>query len=254
MKRYLLIVISLLLGANFVSAQVYEQTFEEGNKLYAEANFKAAASQYQKIVDAGYASSKLFYNLGNAYYKQKQYAKAILYFEKAYVLNPSDSQIKHNLEFTRLQTRDKIEAIPSFFIKEWADGIRNLLSANGWSWLSLASILSAGILFILYRFTGTIFFKKIYFFLSCFFVLVLIVAIWNANSKTQSIRYPNSAIVLAPVVVVKSSPDQSGKELYVIHEGTKITLTDTPSVPGWREIKIADGNVGWVQNSTFEVI
>lgn len=254
MKKYLIILVSLLGIANMAMAQVYEQAFEEGNKLYAEANFKAAAAQYQKIVDAGYTSSKLLYNLGNAYYKQKQYAKAILYYEKAYVLNPSDAQIKHNLEFARLQTRDKIESVPSFFLKEWLNGIRNALSANGWAWFSLIAFLLCGIFFILYRFTGSITLKKGNFTLSAFAALLFIFALWNAHEKTQQIKHPDSAIVMSPVVVVRSSPDQSGKELFVIHEGTKVTLTETAPVSGWREVRIADGNTGWIETSTFAVI
>lgn len=254
MKKILIILFALVALSPMAKAQVFEQAFEEGNKLYAEANFKAATAQYLKVVDAGYASSKLFYNLGNAYYKQKMYAKAVLYYEKAYQLAPSNGQIRHNLELTRLQIRDKIESVPTFFVKEWILSVRNLLSANGWAWLSLLCVALIGTFFMLYRFTGSILMKKLNFTLSSLGVLVFIFSVWNASAQTEKIKHPNAAIIMAPSVVVKSSPDQSGKDLFVLHDGAKITFTETPPVPGWREIRIADGNTGWVESNSYEII
>lgn len=254
MKKVSIILFAMLAFVGIASAQTFEQNFEQGNRLYAEGNYKAAAAEYQKVIDGGYASSKLFYNAGNAYYKQKMYAQAILNFERAYKLNPSDGDIKHNLKLTRLKIRDKVDAVPSFFLIEWYHSLRNMFSANGWAYLSIISLILAGGLFICYYFTGTLRIKKITFGSSAFLLLVFILSLLNANAKTREIKQPNTAIVLSPVVVVRSSPDQTGKDLFVIHEGTKVTFTETPPVPGWREVKIADGNTGWLEVNTYEAI
>lgn len=254
MKKISIILIALFSLVGIASAQSLDQYFEQGNKLYAEGNFKAAASQYQLLIDAGNASAKLYYNTGNAYYKQKMYAKAILNYERAFKLNPSDGDISHNLQLARLQIRDRVDSVPAFFLAEWFNGIRNLLSANGWSWLSLISLILCGLLFIFYRFTGTLLVKKVTFGLSSFFMVLFVFSVWTANAKTNKIKHPDTGIIMSPVVVVRSSPDLSGKDLFVVHEGTKITFTETPPVPGWREVKIADGNTGWIETNTLEVI
>lgn len=254
MKKISAMIIALLCLVGVANAQNLEQAFEQGNKLYAEGNFKAAATQYQKVIDGGYSSSKLYYNAGNAYYKQKMYAKAILNYERAYKLNPSDGDINHNLQLARLHIRDNVDSLPTFFIVSWFNGLRNLFSANGWAWVSLVSFLLAGILFLCYYFTGTILVKKITFGSSALLLCLFIFSIWTSNSKTQQINHPTDAIILSPVVVVRSSPDQNGKDLFIVHEGIKVTFTETPPVPGWREVKIADGNTGWVEANTFEVI
>lgn len=254
MKKIFTIVVALFGLLGLANAQNLEEAFEQGNKLYAEGNFKAAAAQYQKVIDGGYSSSKLYYNAGNAYYKQKMYAKAILNYERAYKLNPSDGDINHNLKLARLQIRDNVDSIPTFFLVSWFNGIRNLLGANGWAWLSLISFVLAGVLFICYYFTGTLLVKKITFGSSALFLCIFFFAVWTAQVKTKQVKHPADAIVLSPVVVVRSSPDQNGKDLFIVHEGIKVTFTETPPVPGWREIKIADGNTGWVEANTFEVI
>ena len=254
MKKISAMIIALLCLLGIANAQNLEQAFEQGNKLYAEGNFKAAAAQYQKVIDEGYSSSKLYYNAGNAYYKQKMYAKAILNYERAYKLNPSDGDINHNLQLARLQIRDNVDSIPTFFVVRWFNGLRNLLSANGWAWFSLVSFLLAGILFLCYYFTGTLLIKKITFGSSALLLCLFLFSVWTSNSKTHQIKHPADAVILSPVVVVRSSPDQSGKDLFIVHEGIKITFTETPPVPGWREVKIADGNTGWVEANTFEVI
>lgn len=254
MKRIYIILIMLVCFIGGAQAQDMDGAFEKGNNLYTKGSYKAAAEQYQKIIDAGYSSSKLFYNAGNAYYKQKLYAKAILCYERAYRLSPSDAAINHNLELARLQIKDKVEPVPTFFVVEWLSAIRSWLSANGWAWLSITSLLVCGLLFVAYRFTGTLITKKIAFSSSSFFMLLFLFSVWNASVQTKKITEPNTAIVLSPVVVVKSSPDENGKELFIVHEGTKLTFTETPPVEGWTEVRIADGNTGWIQNSTFEII
>jgi tetratricopeptide (TPR) repeat protein len=253
MKKLYTIITALLCLLGTANAQSFEQSFEQGNKLYAEGNFRQAAAQFQKVIDGGYSSSKLYYNAGNAYYKQKMYAKAILNYERAYKLNPSDGDISHNLQLARLQIRDNIDSVPTFFVVRWFNSIRNILSANGWAWLSLVAFLLAGALFICYYFTGTLLVKKVTFGSSALLLGVFAFSVWTAHAKTQQIKHPNSAIVLSPVVVVRSSPDQNGKELFIVHEGIKITFTDTPPVSGWREVKIADGNTGWIEATSFEV-
>jgi SH3-like domain-containing protein len=85
-------------------------------------------------------------------------------------------------------------------------------------------------------------------FLSVIFVVSLIFSI---SQKNQVVKR-NSAIVFAPVVSAKSSPDESGKDLFILHAGTKVELIRP--VGEWCEVKIADGNKGWIPKTSFQKI
>ena len=61
------------------------------------------------------------------------------------------------------------------------------------------------------------------------------------------------AIVVAPSVTVKATPQSGGKDVFTIHEGTKVTITDR-TMRDWRNVRLADGREGWIQTSRIEEI
>ena len=62
----------------------------------------------------------------------------------------------------------------------------------------------------------------------------------------------DEAIVMASAISVKSSPDRSATDLFVLHEGTKVHILS--EVDEWCEISIADGKKGWLLKSNIENI
>ena len=135
------LVIAALLFAMLGQAQTEscDQWFADGNAAYNEGNFEQALEMYDNILASGVESATLYYNLGNTYYKTKEYAKAILYYEKALKLDPSNEDIKTNLEIANLAVVDKINPIPQSFIAKWWNSLKSLFSADGWAWLSVAA-------------------------------------------------------------------------------------------------------------------
>jgi SH3-like domain-containing protein len=72
----------------------------------------------------------------------------------------------------------------------------------------------------------------------------------TSSLRNRSLVYHNDhAIIFSPAVNGKSSPDQSGKDLFVLHEGTKVTVED--EVGEWYEIRLSDGNKGWVPSNSL---
>jgi len=221
-------------------------------ELYAKGAFAAAAVLYEKAIAEKGISAKAYYNLGNCYFKANRIAPAILNYERALLLDPGDGDTRHNLTLARLKTVDKIEPVGEFFLSLWFRSVQNLLSAGEWSILAItAFILFIGCLFLFF-FTRRISLKKTGFYIGLVFLAVCIISNIFAYNEKHLLTNRRTAIVFSPTVTIKSSPDASGTDLFILHEGTKVTIKSR--VGNWNEIETADGNVGWIRNDEIEVI
>jgi tetratricopeptide (TPR) repeat protein len=218
----------------------------EGNRYYMNREYEKAVDCYSQVLSMGYSASSLYFNLGNAFYKQGNFPKAILYYEKARILDPTDEDVRQNLAIANSRIMDKIETIPEFFLKRWLNGISVFLSPDQWALVSLVVFCLSLAAFFLYMFTNSFGFKKLGFIAGLILVALSFSGILFMQKRKQLIRNSNGAIIMAPVVNVKSSPDEQGTSVFVLHEGTRVVLLD--SVQQWKEVKIPDGNKGWIQD------
>jgi len=241
----MLLLVMALSGTAQESGESYKIWFEEGNAAYNEGSYEQALDRYNQIVESGLESAPLYYNMGNAYYKSKDYPHAILYYEKALKLEPGNEDIRTNLEIANLAIVDKIEPIPqSFLVRGW-NNLKSMFAVDGWAWMSVvafALLLSCLFLFLMARRTGL---RKLGFFAGLLFVLVFVISMIFAIEKHNDLKEQDEAIVMTPTVTVKSSPNVSSVDLFVLHEGTKVRILDYTEQ--WNKIKIADGSVGWLQ-------
>lgn len=252
MKNKIIVIIALAFIAQFTKALEPQKLIEQGNNLYKKGLFSQAASQYQVLVDSGYSSYELYYNLGNAYFKAKNTKAAILNYEKAKLLNPRDKDLDYNLSLVRSNLIDKIEIIPDIFFIEWIKSIRNIFSVNSWSFLSIGFfILSLG-LFLWYFFASEINMKKTAFYIGLSLLGFALVSGLFAYSEDRLLDNEKTAIIYVPAVTVKSTPAESGTSLFILHEGTKVQIID--KIDNWHKIKIPDGNQGWVKISDLAKI
>lgn len=246
MKRItLLIIIAIALMPRFVAAQEsYDAWFEQANAAYNEGNYQSALDLYNNIVEAEQESVPLYFNLGNTYYKMGTYPMAIYYYEKALKLDPSNADVKTNLEIANLAIADKIESIPqSFIIKGW-NNVKNMFSSNAWATVSVICftiLLAALFLFLRARRMGL---RKVGFFVGILALLVFVFSFIFSMEKRNEAKEKNHAIIMTPAVTVKSSPNDGSVDLFVLHEGTKVTLLD--ETDGWNKVKIANGSEGWL--------
>jgi len=243
------IFIVLLLIANFSCFYASEpkSLVNEGNELYKKSMYSQAASKYQNVVDSGYVSADLYYNLGNAYFKANDNKRAILYYEKAKLLNPRDKDLNSNLLLARSKTVDKIQNIPDLFFMEWIRNFRDQFAVDSWSVFSIAlfAIGLAGFLF--YFFSLKIGLKKASFWVGSICIFLSAITFSFAVSAQNSQVKQRNAIIFVKGVTVKSSPSETGTNLFILHEGTKVKVID--KIDNWHKIKIPDGNQGWVKES-----
>ena len=218
--------------------------FEEGNAAYNEGNYELALEKYWHIVDFGVESAPLYYNMGNAYYKMKEYPLSILYYEKALKLDPGNEDIKVNLEIANLAVADKIEKLPEPFFVRWWNSLKSMFSADGWAWVSIitfALTLFCLYLFLMSRRTGV---RKAGFFVGLLTLIVLALSVTFAIGKYNTLSRQDEAIITTPTVTVKSSPSTSSVDLFVLHEGSKVQILDQSME--WSKVRIADGSEGWL--------
>ena len=129
MKKAILIFLAIS-TVFYTKAQEADSLINKANEMYAQGKYQDAAIVYENILKQGYESAELYFNLGNAYYKQNVIATAILNYEKALQLSPNDDDIKYNLELANRFVVDKIEVLPVFFITGWIKNLKNIFSSN----------------------------------------------------------------------------------------------------------------------------
>jgi tetratricopeptide (TPR) repeat protein len=223
-----------------------------GNDLYAKGQYYYAINVYEQVVDSGYGSAELFFNLGNAYYKVNNIALAILNYERAKKMNPWDKDIKHNLAIANARIVDKIDVIPEFFLKSWIAKIVNITSSDYWAILSISAFILFLVLVLIYLFSSRIALKKLSFWLGILIFIISVTSFYSSLKRKQFLTSRNSAIIISPTVTAKSSPDEWGVDLFVIHEGTRVIVMD--SIDMWNEIKISDGKRGWINRTDLAKI
>ena len=226
--------------------------WEKGNQAYIDGDYAAAVTAYQAIENRGYSSSRLYYNMGNAYYKQGQIGRAILYYNRALVVSPSMDDARHNLEIAEAQTKDNIAVVPEFFLNRYMRTLRSVISCSAWSAMSVA-FFGVMLLFLLIFLLGSrIKVRKVGFYGAVVSLLLfVVVTIFGISARNSIIDRP-AAIVMSSAISVKSSPDRAATDLFVLHEGTKVEVSS--EVDGWSEITIADGKKGWTESAHLERI
>ena len=251
MKKIIFLVFSIS-TVLYLNAQETDTLMEKANNLFVEGKYQDAIDTYENILTLGYESPELYYNLGNAYYKQNIIARTILNYEKALQLAPNDEDINYNLQLTNRLVVDQIEKLPVFFVTGWIRSFRNLFSSDFWAMISIATFVLALVFISIYLYSRSIGFKKLSFWISFFVIIISVVSYIFSNQQKQKILLGNTAIVMSPSVTVKSSPDASGTDLFVIHEGTKVWVDD--KIADWNEIKLSDGSKGWLKTADIEFI
>lgn len=229
-----------------------DSLFFKGNALYEEGKYEEALGVYNQVLQDAQESADLYYNMGNAAYRSNSIGYAILYYEKALKLEPTHEDAANNLEFVARYRLDAFEEVPQLFLGTWMKGFVQLLPERTWSILSIVFFLVVLSGLLLYLFAKQIALKKAGFVSFLVALLLFGLAFSTAASRHREIMRPDAGIILAPSVVVRSSPSESGTELFILHEGTRIEVNE--EVSGWQNIRVIDGREGWILADDFDSI
>lgn len=234
------------------SAKPQEDLLKKANDSFQKGNYEDAIQQYEEIIKSGYIAPELYYNLGNAYYKTANIPAAILNYERSLKLRPGDADAEFNLKMANSQTIDKIESLPEVFYKKWLNQwLMSTTPEKRFQWviilLWICLALIASWLFLPQRRI-----KQISFLLALFACAGSIALYSIARWQQKRLHDERYAIIFHSNVYVKSSPDDKSANLFMLHGGTKVKMTDELS--GWKRIQLPNGHEGWIPEKALEKI
>ena len=252
MKRIFLFIILIFSGFLITAQESNEQLWEKANNLYMVEEYQQAILIYEEILSSGKESAKLYFNLGNAHFKNNNISNAILNYERAKLLAPHDEDIEFNIQFANQFVVTNIEALPSPFFLRWKESVVNLYSADMWSVFSISAFILFFAALGVFLFGRNIFLRKIAFWGGIILIIFSGFSYSFASAQKKKAENSNYAIVFCPRTTVKSAPSETGTDLFIIYEGLKVEITN--SVNSWKEIKLSDGNKGWLPESCVVII
>lgn len=248
----------VLCFSGFVNASVDTAKSQQGDSsetaaaAYAKGDYQQAAECYTKLLKVG-ESAELYYNLGNCEYRLGNITQSIIAYERALRLNPGDSDTRYNLQFLRGKTIDKVVPVDEMFFVTWYHSLQNLMSIDAWAILAVSAFVLALMLILAYLFGSNILLRKIGFFGALVGLLIFVLGLLFAYQRKVALSEHNIAIVLTPTLNVKATPAESSSDAFVIHEGTRLTITDS-SMNAWYGVRLDDGKEGWLPKNSVEVI
>lgn len=246
-------VIYLLLAFFFISVKGFSNDLLiKAEKAYDSKKYKEAIADYEQLIKDGYRSYELYFNLGNAYYRNNEMGKAIYYYELARKEEPNDEDVRINLGIAAAKTIDKIDAKENFFISAVKTNVLSSFSTNSWAWLSIISLAVACILFFIFINSVILIVKRIALFVSSVSLICFFVTYFLGYSALKSRVENKFAIITVHEIKVMNEPTQTATSKFSLHEGTKIRVVENNG--DWVLIKLDNGNEGWVKLSDVGII
>ena len=254
--KAMILIMSMLMIPGLTHAEntaYLDSLWSKGVQAYTDGRWSECTESLKALESVGVVSPELYYNLGNAYFKSGDYPHAILYYERTLKISPSFEDARINLDFANSLIRDKIDAVPEFVLKSWARKVCYLMPSDFWALISIVLFAAALALFLVFRLGASRGLRRTGFYCSIVALILSASSFGMARWQRNSYLRADGAIVMKPVASVKSSPSRdSSKDLFVLHEGTKVTVLDT--VGEWKNISLSDGRQGWIEESDMEMI
>lgn len=252
MKPIYAIIALFFIFATLPGADNPDSAFVKAGELYTSGNYEEAIREWSAVENQGWVSAELYYNLGNAYFRSNKLGKARLYYEKAILLDPVDEDIRANLEFVESMLTDRFEEVPVFFGLRWWNSFTSIFLPNTWLLITVFLFGLFIIAGVAYTVSGSFRLKRNAFFASILFLILSALTLMNTINQRNLLREPGTAVIMESSLVVKSAPRESAKDLFILHEGTKVSIET--KLDEWSEIKISDGRKGWVRSKGYEEI
>jgi len=246
------LLIILLFSFQAFSQESKNEKFRQGTDYFVAGSYDKALENWIDLYNTGYRSAELEYNIGNTFFKLNNVPGAILFYERAHLHKPADEDINYNLQIARTLAVDRFEEIPELFFVRWYNFLALIMSTNRWAKISIVTFVLCLLFLSLYFYSTKYNLKVLGFWLALILLIISLASVALSARNKSLVHDSHKAIVFSPLVNGKSSPDNSGTDLFVLHEGTKVSIED--EVGEWYEIRLSDGNMGWIPSNSLEII
>jgi len=236
----------------FLTQVAFAQSFDKGNELYRKGDYAGAVQQYEGILKEKKESAEVYFNLGNAYYKLDKVAPAIFNYEKALQLNPGNKDTEVNLGYAQKMVIDDIKAVPKVGFSKMLYNVTGNYHYDTWAWVAISFSVLFLLLFLGYYLAGYTWLKRVFFTGMFLSILGIIISILAATFVRSQDAKQHPAIVYAEVIAVKAEPSAKSRDAFILHEGTKVNVTET--VDNWNKIVLPDDSVGWIEKSAIRAL
>jgi tetratricopeptide (TPR) repeat protein len=244
--------ILLLLNASKTMAADAQQLFQNANQAYQAGNFPLAVEQYETILRGGKLLSKeLYYNLGNGYFRLNQTGRAILNYERAARLWPTDADIQANLTVARGRVTEDIEAVTDVFFVKWYRLLRGAFSADTWSVFALFFLWLSGGGFAVWLLGTQRMWKKRGFITGSVALPLSLLLFLTANNAAK-IAETTVGIIMSKETAFRNAPNENAAVTVTLHEGIKVEIVD--KIGDLTKVKLPNGEEGWVAAADVEKI
>ena len=251
-RPILLFLLALSIYQSPLSAQEPLQRAQLADRAYRIADYEQAASLYEEVLASGFASPDLYYNLGNTYYRLDRFGLAILNYERALRLRPGMSDARDNLALANSHTVDRIAELPRLFVVNRYIALITRISPSSWRVITLLFFILCLADVTVITLSRNVTLRKSALAVAIAAAVLFILSLILMVASIRHFNARSEAIVMEPSVTVKSSPELQSADKLILHEGTKVTISE--SLSGWHKITLSDGTTGWCESSAIEQI
>ena len=252
MRRAIVVNIILILFLAGIAGQTPEERYSQAGELYSSGDYSGAAAIYKQLYLNGYRSENLLFNAGNAFFKTGDYASAILFYERAKLIAPADEDVDYNLQITRSKVTDRFETVPQLFFVRWFDFLALMATTNAWAVAALSLFIVALLCAVVFLTKARAKGRLLSFWLAVAALILSALMVSLALRNNSLVNHNDRAVVTCSIVTGRSAPGDGGSELFVIHSGTTVSVEQ--ELGDFREVRLPDGNKGWIRGDCMEKI
>ncbi len=260
MKR--IFIITLLLGILLPAAQAESPVIAAADSAYMADEYTKAVELYKQAISTEGPSAKLYYNLGNAYYRLGENGNAILSYERSLRVDPADKDARDNLDFVNARITDR-PGERGTFLGNSLDAAAESMQSDTWAWIGFATFALTLAALITYLFANAVSLRKVGFFGGIVTLIICGISVFMAARSASISLADDMAIVTAPSTILSTSPrapKDREQEAMLLHEGTRIQILDsvrtsTDSVaPLWYDVQVDNSHRAWINANDVEKI
>lgn len=234
----------------------------QADSAYNADNFQEAAELYNQAINNYGSSAKLYYNLGNTYYRMGQSGNAIIAYERALRLDPSDRDTRENLAFVNARITDR-PGERGTFLGNALDAAATAARSNTWAWVGMICIaLTLGGV-LAYVLSSSVPVRKTGFFGGLAALALGVVSLFLAFRSASIASATDYAVVTSPSTILSTVPrvpQDRRQEAMLLHEGTRVTILDsvrstTDSINSlWYDVEVDNAHRAWINANAVEKI